>query len=463
MARHRYDNSDADVTAPTSRIAFSGQRPFPNIFARCPLSGSVLLAVLTLLAAAPVQGQSASAPPDTTHYRVDAEIDPASGRFDVTVDVHFVPSRPADTLRFLLHEDLEIQDLSSPAMEEYATSPWQMGGRDSLFTRVITIPLIRTATPQSPVSLSWTYAGQIPNDHFPPFGGPAVTPHWVELPVEAMWVPVHASLRQRFTFDARVRLPEGYDIVSVGTVRKGSGAWHVESTVPGPDVPLLISDRMQSVRHTDGPVPVTVYHAGAPDSIRQFVAGRAAGIVDRYARRFQSGRDTDDLQITLAPVERASSSSYARPGLIALRHEITPDTTLHELLAHEAAHLWWTDSADPMSRHNFLNESFAEYEAWRVLEDTYGPAAFERAVREARKEAKGAPSFFDWSPKQDRALSYNKGPLLLHRLQQRIGEDRYLAFVRRLQREDVGTLEEMIATLRAVTSDETAQWFEELL
>ena len=428
-----------------------------------PVRSGLLLLMFALLAAAPTRGQTASAPTDTTHYQVDAEIDPASGRFDVTVDVHFVPRRPADTLRFLLHEDLEIQNLSSAAVEGHTTSPWRMGGRDSLFTSVVTIPLTRTATPEAPVSLSWTYSGQIPNDHFPPFGGPAVTPHWVELPVEAMWIPVHASLGTRFTFDATVRLPEGYDVVSVGTVQKGSDAWHVTSTTPGPDVPLLISDRMQSVRHTEGPVPVTVYHAGAPDSLRQFVADRAAEIVDRYARRFQSGRDTDDLRITLAPVERASTSSYARPGLIALRHEITPDTTLHELLAHEAAHLWWTDSVNPMSRHNFLNESFAEYEAWRVVRDAYGKSAFERRVKEAEKAAEGAPSFQDWGPRHDGALSYNKGPLLLHRLQQRIGEEAYLAFVRRLQRDDVGTLEDMLATLRAATSDETAQWFEELL
>lgn len=278
-----------------------------------------------------------------------------------------------------------------------------------------------------------------------------------------MWIPILASLRERFAFEATVEVPEGYEVVSTGEVRKEGSRRRVRSSVPGPDVPLIVSDRLLEETREGKGVPVTVYHGGAPDSVVSFVADQATCITEGYEGRFEAGRKADRLRVVLAPVERASRSSYARPGLISLRHGVEPDTGLVSLLAHEAAHLWWTDAADPMSRHNFLNESFAEYESWRALRAVYGEEAFRKRLKKARKRAKGAPSFYDWSPGEDGALSYNKGPILLHRLQRRIGEEAYLAFARRLQREEVGTLEGMIEALKETAGLETARWLEDQL
>ncbi len=397
-------------------------------------------------------------PDSTTHYKVKAQIQPDSGQFNVTIDMRFVPDKPSDTLRFLLHDALKLEALTGSAVDGYATNPWHFGGEDTLHTKVVTVPLTRTATSSNPIAVSWKYDGQIQNEQIPGIGGAVITPHWIELPIETMWVTVHASIK-RFTFEAQLDLPENYEVVSTGSLEKTSTGWYIQSNEPGPDVPLIISDQMQTQKYTSGAVPVTVYHSGAPDSLTSFVADRTGQILNHYAQHFQGGSETNSLRITLAPVERALPSSYARTGLIALRHEIEPDTTLFGLIAHEAAHLWWTDSVNPMSRHNFLNESFAEYESWLVLRQTYGDAIFQEQLEEARQNAKGAPSFSEWTPRLDGTLSYNKGPVLLHELHQRIGNADFQSFVRALQREDVGTIGEMIATLEEVTNFETAKWF----
>ena len=401
-------------------------------------------------------------PDSTTHYQVDAQIRPASGQFDVTVDMRFIPRAPTDTLRFLLHDAFELEALASSAVDGYATSPWRLGGEDTLHTKVVTVPLARTATPDDPVAMEWMYAGRLQNEQIPGIGGAVVTPHWTELPIEAMWVPVHASLGTRFTFDATLDLPEGHEVVSPGVIQETADGWRVQSPVPGPDVPLVISNQMQTRERTDGLVPVTVYHGGAPDSVTSFVAERAGQVLDRYAQRFQGGSETDALRITVAPVERATESSYARTGFIALNHGAKPDPGLFGLIAHEAAHLWWTDAVNPMSRHNFLNESFAEYESWLALRAEYDDV-FQDRLETARKRAQKAPSFSEWTPRTDGLLSYNKGPVLLHQLHQRIGDADFQSFVAALQRDDVGTLGGMIATLETVTSAETAQWFENKL
>jgi len=417
------------------------------------------LALLLLATAATASGLRAAPPSDTTHYTIDAHIQPATGQFDVAVDMRFVPRAPTDTLRFLLHDAMKIEELASPAAGAPTTRPWRIGGADTVHTKIVTVPLTRTASPSHPVSLSWTYAGHLPNDQLK-IGGPVVSPHWIELPVEAMWVPIHTSFQARFTFDAVLDLPDGFEVVSTGRVRDTASGWRIESTVPGPDVPVIASDRLRAVTPETGTGAVTVYHAGAPDSVTGFVAEHASQVVDRYADRFQTGREADRLRITIPPVPRAKPSSYARTGLIALSHGIDPDTSLVGLIAHEAAHLWWTDAKNPMSRHNFLNESFAEYVSWLALREAYGEAVLQARIASARTKAKKAPSFDDWTPRLDGVLSYEKGPVLLHQLHTRVGDATFRAFLQRLQRNEVGTLDGMVATLKQVSGPETAQWFE---
>ncbi len=402
-------------------------------------------------------------PDSTTHYRVDAEIKPASGQFEVSIDMRFVPDESTDTLQFLLHDSFKLDELKGQAVENYSTSPWRFGGKDTVHTKIITVALARTANPSDPVSLTWKYGGQLRNEQIPAIGGAVVSEHWTELPFEAIWIPQEASIGHRFTFEATIDLPENYELVSTGKLAETAEGWHIQSAIPGPDLPLVISDQMQKREFSKGSLPVTVYHGGAPDSLTTFVAERAGQILDRYAGRFQGGSETDELRITVAPVERATSSSYARTGFIALKHGIEPNMSLYELIAHEAAHLWWTDSVNPMSRHNFLNESFAEHEAWLALQEAYGDSVYQERLAKARKNAQKAPSFYDWKPRFDGALSYNKGPVLLHELHQRIGESDYRVFVEKLQEKNVGTLGGMIAVLGEVADAETSSWFEEKL
>lgn len=402
-------------------------------------------------------------PDSTTHYQVDAQIRPNSGQFDVSINMQFIPDKPVDTLRFLLHDAFKLEELSGSTVDGYSTSPWHFGGEDTVHTKIVTIPLAQTVTLSDTVNISWKYAGQLQNEQIPGIGGAVITPHWIELPIEAMWVPVDASISKRFTFEAKLDLPENYEVVSTGSLQKTSSGWHITSPIPGPDIPLIISDKMQVQKHTAGAIPVTVYHGGAADSLTSFVADQTGQILNHYAQRFQSGSETNSLRITLSPIERALPSSYARTGLIALRHDIEPDTTLFGLLAHEAAHLWWTDSVNPMSRHNFLNESFAEYESWLVLRETYGHSVFQEQLAKARQNAKGAPSFSEWTPGLDGTLSYNKGPVLLHELHQRIGNADFQSFVMALQKKNIGTIGGMVTTLEEVTNSETAKWFRKKL
>ena len=400
---------------------------------------------------------------DHPHYRVDARIEPATGRIDVDLAMRWVPESPTDTLTFLLHRDLGRPTVESDAVAAVDVEPelrfLEPFDADTSHTNRVTVALARTATPGNPVELRWSYGGTLLNEHVR-LGASLVTPHWIELQIGALWVPVARSLQEPFTYEAAVELPEGFEMVSVGAVEREGDTHRLRSTAPLPSVPIVASDRFRSVRpRADGPA-VTVRHAGAADSLVTFVAGHAGRLLSLYDGMFRTGREVESLEVVIPPEPRPRSNAYARPGLIALNHDRQADRGTFMLLAHEAAHLWWRDADATQSRHNFLNESFAEYASFLAAREVYGEEVFRELVRGVREDAEGLPAIRDWSARRNRSLMYRKGPWLLHRLHERIGGEAFLRFVRALQRDGVGTLEGMIEVLRQATDAGTATWFD---
>jgi len=96
-----------------------------------------------------------------------------------------------------------------------------------------------------------------------------------------------------------------------------------------------------------------------------------------------------------------------------------------QIIAHEIAHQWFGNSVTVASwRDIWLNESFSEYMAWRFIRAEHGDSAFARLMAEARDNAYdgtlaradsgGFKSMFG-------DLTFEKGPLVLAMLEQKIG------------------------------------------
>lgn len=377
--------------------------------------------------------------------------------------MQFVPTEPADTLRFLLHGDLDLQSLSSPRLASYAVEQnYNPYGLDTSHVQLVSAVLKNTADAGSAVPLRWTYGGTYDNEHFQ-LGPSTVRPHWAELEIGALWVPVVASLKHRFTSTTRVTLPEEYDVVSSGSVQRAGETWTLRAAEPQVGVPLLASDRVHSVRTNAGQQRIDVYHTGASDALVAFVADRTARVMRFYQNLFNADETDDVLRVVLPPAGRSRPQAYARPQLIVLTHGAERSRQTFGFVAHEAAHLWWNNTDDSQSRHNFLNEAFAEYTSVLARRDAYGEEAFQERIDRARQKAKDLPSISKWTPSRNKPLMYEKGPYLLYQLHERIGDDRFTAFLRMLLARETGTIEGMLSTLEAAADEETAAWFEEML
>ncbi len=415
---------------------------------------------LLLLALLSIPASHATAATQHGHYRVQAQIDPRSGDMQVVLDMAVRPDAGARELSFLLHGDLAVQSLEGDTLEAFEVAPYEWPGAPHLqHIAQVTVNLQEPAAEGQPVSLQWRYGGTMQDDHIE-MGQAAMTPHWMELPAEALWVPMLPDPSKQFTWEATVELPEGYRLVAAGEETRHGTRWELASNKPSIDIALIASDRMQSREAlVDGGITVNVHHGGSDKALVDYVTRHATGIVGRYRARFRADLHAPELDIALSPLQRDTAHAYARPGLIGLFSGMEPGPKLFRLLAHEAAHLWWMNASDGWSRHNFLSESFAEYFAWVELGREYGQAHYDEQVANARKATADAPSFNEWTQENNGLLSYVKGPLLLHELHERIGTEDFDRFAQALQANRIGTIEDMVDTLAALAGAEHAAWF----
>jgi len=366
----------------------------------------------------------------------------------------------------LLHRDFGEPAIQSGTVTDYYTEPVQRYAKafkaEESYTNRIVAVLNETAQPGERIPLKFSYNGRLKTEHIR-LGGSVISPHWTELQIGAVWLPVGESLRNLFTYEADITLPDNYELVGGGLVNRHGNTFQIRSVAAGPDLPVVISDQfLQKSTKADG-AEVDIYHAGAADTVVSFISKHTGQLVTRYNKRFPEGRSYQNLTITIPPLRRARPELYARPGFIGMSYGTETDLNTYKLLVHEIAHLWWSDAVDTQSQHNFRNESFAEYEAFLSVQDEYGSDTFDKYISRVQKELQKLPGFNEWNMQINPPLVRIKGLWLLHQLRMRIGEESFLKFECSLQRKNVGTLDEMLNVLKDPTDEKTATWFEDKL
>jgi hypothetical protein len=118
-------------------------------------------------------------------------------------------------------------------------------------------------------------------------------------------------------------------------------------------------------------------------------------------------------------------------------------------MSHEIAHFWWHGAPDD-TWENWLNEAFAEYTALMYLRATKGQAAFDAQIAKFERRVQGTPALWgiDRHAPRAAAVIYAKGALRLHSLEQTLGSDKFLKFLRTLFEKNVKTTEGLLAELQ---------------
>lgn len=303
------------------------------------------------------------------------------------------------------------------------------------------------------------------------------------------WVPGLLGVDRPFDLRLAVSVPRGLAVVSAGELveRRVEGPREVfvwQSAEPLTSFPLL-AGRWEVERRGDDEILHHPSHAYNLETIGAALSdGRAS--FERWFGPYPHRA----LRVVEFP--RLSSFAQSYPTVMPYSESIgflsnyrhSPDyvDVTYFVTAHEVAHQWWGHIAPPGAREGaeVLTESLAEYSAMALLGETRGEEAhlgFLRREEDAylrRRDPDEERPLLELDHGQP-ATAYNKGCLVLHMLERRIGREALLGALRahaeRWRRRpgdgprSHATLPDLLAELRAAhrgldLEDFYEHWFE---
>lgn len=264
-------------------------------------------------------------------------------------------------------------------------------------------------------------------------------------PVGSMtWFPGNHHPSDKATYDITITVPKGYEAVSNGELRartteadgRTAFAWHS----PEPMASYLATAVVGKYRVATGRTPsgVALYDAVAPGE-----AAASAGDLARLPEMVEWGAGR------FGPYPFSTAGAIVLPaGTLAYALETQTRPVFsgapgsEDLVLHELAHQWFGNSVSPKSwKDMWLNEGFATYAEWLWAEDHGGVTAqkrFEAFLAGDTEVDEGADS--DWdafppaAPPGPEHISgnpvYFRGAMVLHRIRQEVGDEKFFALVR---------------------------------
>ncbi len=360
------------------------------------------------------------------YYRMDARLLPTSGELKVNVTFQKSVAAGSTTVKFGLNKGLHVISASCEQCSSYSFATTQPAGipfvRDGA-ALVFTLrhPLLKDRIIRFHVS----YEGKLITSSVN-----SLKPDWIELAMYSAWFPL-ASSEDKFTYDLRVSLDPAYRLTGAGKIREAApGQWRIRQQRETFDINLLASTQLHNNSICGGVMQLE--SAGlTPAQERQIVRGSAT-TMGRLTQWF-GPTSSPGLTVVFAP--RTGGGGYSRPGLVCyeLRTLGGGEERLLRDLAHEMGHLWWI-GAPVTTWEDWLNEGFAEYTSLMVVRDELGDTAFETGIAELKREAQGMPPIRGISRSSDKAYTvlYMKGALVLYRLEQELGREKFRQYLAKL-------------------------------
>lgn len=256
----------------------------------------------------------------------------------------------------------------------------------------------------------------------------------------SQWMPSIDAPDERATLALALRLPAELRATAVGDVlpsrRLADGRiehrWQLRAPMPG-YVYGFAAGPYRHAQQRHGEIGLHYYSQDRSEAELQQVFAATGGMLDFFAERAGLAFKGDYHQ---ALVARTIGQEMAGLSLMseAYGQRVLDDPAQLALMAHEAAHQWWGNRVTCAGwEHFWLNEGMANFMTAAWLQHAQGEVAYQTMVESWRKRVmalreKGADRalvYPDWNKPtaDDRAVVYQKGAYVLHRLRQELGEE----------------------------------------
>lgn len=371
-----------------------------------PRGCRALLMILTFAMA-----HLAAAAPKPAHFDVHAQFDATNGDFKADVTVTLPPEELKDPA-FLFGGEVTIDHVD---VGNGATSRVDPVDKPLPGLKLVTLQFKQP--PTRAVKVRFRYHGSVNAER----EEPAFTPSGVELRLEHFWLPIRRDLGLFFTVRAKLEgLPEGVTVVAQNNYRQHGTTLTVDRTTPDNDLPVAGVRGMTKQVTAD----MEFYSAAPNDPLVMHIYKHAQGSAEFFHRKF--GPLPAPLRVVVLP--RQTGSAYARRHWIAISSfPIGAPTPLFDpqivarTIAHEIYHSW-LPSPEGGGENHWIAESTAEYSALRYLEVAFGKQEMRSFLARKVKPALEGGSMLT-PDRPSRAALYQKGPLLLFKLEDRIGRE----------------------------------------
>ena len=218
-------------------------------------------------------------------------------------------------------------------------------------------------------------------------------------------------------------------------------------------------------------------YAGKNDRAAKQLTNLAYQIID-YFQWFLGPFPFDEFNIIQVPTW---GYGQAPPGTMFITNEAFNSMTgeinkffsqgINERFAHEIAHQYWAHVVKmPSGEEQWLTESFAEYSAALMIKKMKGNGVYERLVNGWRDNAKMI-AYVAPIPMANRVTSfvdrtyllYAKGPYILYKLHQELGDNQFLTFLKSYQKSfrfKFGTTNDVAGLLQFVTKKDYSAYMD---
>jgi hypothetical protein len=256
-----------------------------------------------------------------------------------------------------------------------------------------------------------------------------------------------------------------YTVHSIVKIRKPSVAF-----APGKTVKRSEEGDFNVLENViDKPVQFAVVHGGKYEYTEETRGGLTIRVASYGGRNDRAAKQLTNLAYQIIDFYQPFLGSFpfsefniiqvptwgygqAPPGTMFITNEAFNSMTgdinkffsqgINERFAHEIAHQYWAHVVKmPSGEEQWLTESFAEYSAALLIKKMKGQGQYERLVNGWRDNAKEIawvapiPLANRVTSFRDRTfLLYAKGPYLLYKLHQELGDNQFLTFLKSYQR-----------------------------
>lgn len=364
-----------------------------------------------------------------------------------------INEKQVDELMFYIHKDFNIKSITCDFMGSFeigqSIAQWSPFILESKYIKVFLRDKISQA---KTITLNFEYEGHL--DLVTQYGINRITDYWVELGFYTPWFPLTQGFNSSL-FNVDLEIDPGYIVVGGKKKISQTNTWLIKNDKPQTDCVILASNQFKSINDE-----IKVYYLDENHtSLAKMLAQKAKDILGFYERIF--GKTNSSIP-SVVIIPREEGGGYCRDGLIVVAgtNNLKADLNTFKFIAHELAHLWWF-KADFNTWEDWLNESFAEYSALMMVKEEYGINEFNSLMGLYKQRGDNLPPINNLDRKDAKAYEvlYIKGPILLHKLENYIGEVYFKDLLKNSHQNNINKTQEFLDLLKEQISENIAEKF----